>query len=769
MLNQLKKNIKTIYDELNKNLIPANIRKGVTILNVEGTLEQSGIAYSPKEQVNNIVVSKPDTGSYMFALNSDGYYESNNKGVNNSYALCKVTFNALYDGCSLILDCINYAESSFDFGILSKLDTELNANSSVDSTDLIEKSFKGSSMSSVQRYQYINISKGEHFIYIKFRKDGSNSNYNDSFQFKVVSFIDEYQNVKIYNNLTTMNNDIEQLDGTYATINIGNQVFENFYRYNASSKVWVKTQSTIFTAGQYETTAEFQQDILHFGPNYIGVINEPNGKIPLNIYKTGSTKIDNFDDVVTLQEAVLENETYHIDNLIGTEEDYFRGSVSIDLTHNKFKVEQYNELSYSDPNIQNYILEYESTDGITYTQSKNTFERELYIYNDETSNLKGNYDNRIGSFLYTTGNVLTGLYYKSTATSSPTRLENQLYCTKQELPNEYTVYANAGVIKGELYNKPISGSDITYKFNVYERLKELLENPDLYNDLNISLSNYKNTVLPITQFNDVRGFSSYSGNLETAILNFGNIENNLYIEQNNNLKTVDITFSSVNTIRIYNCTKLESIKLTGNINSNSIQFNENPNLKEINLSGLVFTNNLTSLSSLFTNCKSLTDSALPELDTSLVTSFSSAFSGCELLTVAPAYDYSNNKSLSNTFSRCTALTDISNASIQGDLTTISSMCSNCSNLITVPQFDLSHFTSYSWSSAFANCPNLSDISLNNILATLSTAPSTITNNKTLKYCGLSVEQCKLCQTLDNYQTFLDSGWTLGYTDEELTE
>lgn len=769
MLNQLKDNLKTIYDELNTKLLPTNIRKGITILNVEGVLEQSGIAYSSKEQVSDVVVSKPDSGSYTFILNSNNFYESNNNGVNSSYALCKVEFNALFDGCTLVLDCVNYAESNYDFGILSKLDTELSSSSSVDDTSVIEKSFKGNSKPDVQRYQYNNISKGTHFIYIKYRKDSSSSSYNDSFQFKVITSIDEYQNIKVYNSVANMNNDIEQLDETYATINVGNQVFENFYKYNATTKEWNKTQNTVFTAGSYETITDFQQDELHYGPNYIGIVNQNNGKIPLNIYKTGSIKIDTFDDIVILPEAVLEDEIYHIDNLIGTEEDYFRGSVIIELSHTKFRVEQYNSSAYSDPNIDNYILEYESLDGITYTQSKNTFETELYIYNDSMNTFKGNYDDRISDFLYTNGNVLVGLYYKSTATSSPTRLENQLYCTEQELPNEYTVYANAGVIKGELYNKPISGSDITYKFNVYERLKELLENPDLYNDLDISLSNYKNTVLPITQFNDVRGFSSYSGNLETAILNFGNIENNLYIEQNNNLKTVDITFSSVNTIRIYNCTKLESIKLTGNINSNSIQFNENPNLKEINLSGLVFTNNLTSLSSLFTNCKSLTDSALPELDTSLVTSFSSAFSGCELLTVAPAYDYSNNKSLSNTFSRCTALTDISNASIQGDLTTISSMCSNCSNLITVPQFDLSHFTSYSWSSAFANCPNLSDISLNNILATLSTAPSTITSNKTLKYCGLSVEQCKLCQTLDNYQTFLDSGWTLGYTDEELTE
>ena len=132
MLNQLKTNLATIYDELNEKLIPTNIRKDVTILNVKGVLEQSGVACITTKQVDNYVVTKPDSGSYTFTLNSNGYYESNNKGVANSYALCKLSFNALYEGCSLVLDCINYAESNYDYGILSKLDTTLSSSTTAD-------------------------------------------------------------------------------------------------------------------------------------------------------------------------------------------------------------------------------------------------------------------------------------------------------------------------------------------------------------------------------------------------------------------------------------------------------------------------------------------------------------------------------------------------------------------------------------------------------------------------------------------------------------
>ena len=62
---------------------------------------------------------------------------------------------------------------------------------------------------------------------------------------------------------------------------------------------------------------------------------------------------------------------------------------------------------------------------------------------------------------------------------------------------------------------------------------------------------------------------------------------------------------------------------------------------------------------------------------------------------------------------------------------------------------------------FKDCPNLSDESLNNILAMCKNATS-YTNTKTLAYIGLTSAQATKCTTLSNYSTFTAAGWTTGY-------
>ena len=117
-----------------------------------------------------------------FILNDNDFYESQNKGKGVSYAICKVNIIAERD-CTMYVDCINYAEANRDYGILSKLDKTLNLNSSADTIN-VEKTFKGSSSSSIQTVSY-DIPLGEHFIYIKFIKDKSGNTGNDSLQFKI--------------------------------------------------------------------------------------------------------------------------------------------------------------------------------------------------------------------------------------------------------------------------------------------------------------------------------------------------------------------------------------------------------------------------------------------------------------------------------------------------------------------------------------------------------------------------------------------------------
>ena len=84
----------------------------------------------------------------------------------------------------MYLECINYAESDSDFGLIGNIDETLLTTNGIDKN--VIKSFKGSpSRPQVQTVLISSESYGNHFIQVKFRKDGSNNRYNDTLQFKV--------------------------------------------------------------------------------------------------------------------------------------------------------------------------------------------------------------------------------------------------------------------------------------------------------------------------------------------------------------------------------------------------------------------------------------------------------------------------------------------------------------------------------------------------------------------------------------------------------
>ena len=131
------------------------------------------------------VVAVPDA-TYGFELNSEGYYVSKNYHIKNSAALCKVVFDVPYE-TQVRLDCINSGENNFDYGIISQLDKTLTTNINDDGgtgTTNVLKNFKGSNSTNVQTVT-LTVPAGEHFIYIKYRKDSSNDTDNDTLQFKV--------------------------------------------------------------------------------------------------------------------------------------------------------------------------------------------------------------------------------------------------------------------------------------------------------------------------------------------------------------------------------------------------------------------------------------------------------------------------------------------------------------------------------------------------------------------------------------------------------
>lgn len=122
-----------------------------------------------------------------FTLNSDGYYESTNKGTDNTYSICKVVFNT-YGIYNMYIDYISDGESSYDYGIISNVDCTLSLSNSNDgstgSTNVL-KSCSGEPSTSVKTLNIGTVDSDEHFIYFKYIKDTSQSSGNDSLQFTI--------------------------------------------------------------------------------------------------------------------------------------------------------------------------------------------------------------------------------------------------------------------------------------------------------------------------------------------------------------------------------------------------------------------------------------------------------------------------------------------------------------------------------------------------------------------------------------------------------
>ena len=252
---------------------------------------------------------------YEFVMNEDGYYESTNQGVNNSYSLCKVTFT-IEETKSLTFEIINYAETNYDFGIFSNLDKTLTSSYSADSTN-VYKSYKGSSSLSVVSLTYSNISAGEHFIYIKFRKDSSTSSYNDSLQFRIVNtpnsywyfehgeYPQSYVGTSMNNTLNSASptkiGEIKYNDGTTnKTIEVYTYNSKRYARLQATSTQTLKMSdgtSYTFTSGQYYW---FEVEPIRWRVSDYGVSSTsyPSGWSTYGTYKTNFTVVS--DRILTL-------------------------------------------------------------------------------------------------------------------------------------------------------------------------------------------------------------------------------------------------------------------------------------------------------------------------------------------------------------------------------------------------------------------------------------------------------------------------------------
>lgn len=149
---------------------------------------------------------------------------------------------------------------------------------------------------------------------------------------------------------------------------------------------------------------------------------------------------------------------------------------------------------------------------------------------------------------------------------------------------------------------------------------------------------------------------------------------------------------------------------------------------------------------------------IPALDTSNIRNMNSTFHSCSALTEVPLLNTSNVTTMNSTFYGCSLLTSIP-LFITSNVTSMSNIFKNCTSLVDVPVFDTSALINMT--NMFSSCPNLSNNSLNNIL-TMCINASSFNGVKTLKTLGLTSAQATTCQSLENYQDFIDAGWTTGY-------
>lgn len=167
--------------------------------------------------------------------------------------------------------------------------------------------------------------------------------------------------------------------------------------------------------------------------------------------------------------------------------------------------------------------------------------------------------------------------------------------------------------------------------------------------------------------------------------------------------------------------------------------------------------NTTATTHMFRNCSTIT--SVPLFDTSKVTDAQNMFDGCRGLTSLPQFNFEKVYRGDYMFEYCSSLTSIPQFNFS-EVAFTSSMFDGCTNLVDFPITSMPKMAYCG--SMFRDCTSLSNDSLNNIL--LMCANSSVSNTyfKKLSTLGLTSAQATTCQSLSNYQAFLNAGWTTGY-------
>jgi hypothetical protein len=165
------------------------------------------------DKVSVTSVTNPSSSAYTFVDSGKGYYESNNKAKASTYAYAKITFNVEEDLTDLQIQYVNSGEANYDYGTISKIDTDLGMSTSDDSSTLYAGYFKGASSTDTKTLSLGAVTAGEHYITIKYKKDGSGDSNNDSLRIMLLAV--ESTTRFLPPEITVTSNGVETTDYTY--------------------------------------------------------------------------------------------------------------------------------------------------------------------------------------------------------------------------------------------------------------------------------------------------------------------------------------------------------------------------------------------------------------------------------------------------------------------------------------------------------------------------------------------------------------------------
>lgn len=125
----------------------------------------------------------PSNVTYGFIKQADGYYQSSNAGITNSFSYGRWTFNFETE-TTVTIRAISYGESNFDYGIISILDYDLSKSSTATTSNILH-SFYDESSANAQEIT-LSVPAGTHYITFKYIKDSSGDQFGDYFKIKCV-------------------------------------------------------------------------------------------------------------------------------------------------------------------------------------------------------------------------------------------------------------------------------------------------------------------------------------------------------------------------------------------------------------------------------------------------------------------------------------------------------------------------------------------------------------------------------------------------------